>query len=211
MLSATFAIIGIYLCDATSFSTLERDYKQLRVFDARTQPNVFGIRLNGSTHINISKAVVFRNTRPPSVPSKIPPRRTSHALRKNIHKILVYESYVMPKFEVKILQIRKIKRIGGGYPYGPKNNTILELKEPIFVVNRYAWNPETASYKDPFGHLKDIKTTKWLTTNETIEFPSLPYRLMSASVECQYCFVYWKRQKKFRPESIYFNCCAAQH
>ncbi|KAJ1362181.1 hypothetical protein KIN20_021617, partial [Parelaphostrongylus tenuis] len=42
----------------------------------------------------------------------------------------------------RISEIRKVKRIGGGYPYGPKNSTLSEYNRPLRFTKSLRFNGE---------------------------------------------------------------------
>ncbi|KAK6050987.1 hypothetical protein COOONC_11508 [Cooperia oncophora] len=102
---------------------------------------------------------------------------------------------------IQMVEIRKVKRIGGGYPYGPRNLSIVEYSQSL-KVEKCTGN--SIAFKTPKIHQSlppqsaDVWAIRRLDQISTMG---------NANLSCQYCVTYWKMQTKFKPINVYVYCC----
>uniref|UniRef100_A0A0N4WVD0 G_PROTEIN_RECEP_F1_2 domain-containing protein n=1 Tax=Haemonchus placei TaxID=6290 RepID=A0A0N4WVD0_HAEPC len=68
-----------------------------------------------------------------------------------------------PSVAVQLVEIRKVKRVGGGYPYGPRNMSIVEFPHPL-KVDKYLGSSVafvTGSYSQRNRSIIDQRTDVW--------------------------------------------------
>ncbi|KAL6737430.1 hypothetical protein Aduo_011073 [Ancylostoma duodenale] len=107
---------------------------------------------------------------------------------------------------IQLVEIRKIKRVGGGYPYGPKNFTIAEFKPPLRVEKPLV-GVEQIVFKTHNHSKKNESTTSDPEDFWAVQRFDPPSALCNISLSCRYCLTYWKIQKKFKPFNVYIFCC----
>ncbi|XGW26550.1 hypothetical protein V3C99_007284 [Haemonchus contortus] len=109
-----------------------------------------------------------------------------------------------PSVAVQLVEIRKVKRVGGGYPYGPRNMSIVEFPHPL-KVDKYLGTSVafvTGSYAQRNRSIIDQRTDVW-----SIKRFDLLSTMKNDSLSCRYCVTYWKMQTKFKPTNVYLFCC----
>ncbi|CAI5454656.1 unnamed protein product [Caenorhabditis angaria] len=142
--------------------------------------NIYGIKVQNG---NRTRQVVIKPT------SWIRKHKISGRKALAFAKIRSFEQR-KPKIceDEKNISIVKIKRIGGGYPYGPKNGSLSENR-----ICKMSNNFEETSIRFLMREIyKDLQKSWELGRKKS-------------AIWCSYCRAYWKRQKS--PTRV-DKCCS---
>ncbi|KAK5977175.1 hypothetical protein GCK32_002543 [Trichostrongylus colubriformis] len=121
-----------------------------------------------------------------------------HTVARGIHRI--EKSGVADQ----LVEIRKVKRIGGGYPYGPRNFSVVEFPQSL-KVDKYLGNSVTFMTRN-YAEKDQLVTTHSSQVWAIKRFDST-LTMKNESLSCRYCVTYWKMQIKFKPSNVYVFCC----
>ncbi|ETN75457.1 hypothetical protein NECAME_12385 [Necator americanus] len=99
---------------------------------------------------------------------------------------------------VQLIEIRKVKRVGGGYPYGPKNFSVTEFMPPL-RAEKPTEGIEEIVFKTHYYHKKNQSISSDAEDIWAVQRFNPPSALCNSTLSCRYCLTYWKIQKKFKP------------
>ncbi|EYB91917.1 hypothetical protein Y032_0200g1687 [Ancylostoma ceylanicum] len=151
---------------------------------------------NTSTHLGSVK-----------IPEKSVPSMSMLSMRNHISNGDRFTSVgELNGVSIQLIEIRKIKRVGGGYPYGPKNFTIAEFIPPL-RVEKPLFGAEQIVFKTHNYSRRNESTTSDPEDFWAVQRFDPPSALCNVSLSCRYCLTYWKIQKKFKPFNVYIFCC----
>ncbi|PAV57969.1 hypothetical protein WR25_04416 [Diploscapter pachys] len=153
-------IVSLVVPNLCKSSDIDSGYRTLKNYYEEKHRNIYGISIldrhrdlghievhhlysdstNSSSYTNDHRTIAAVKTfKPAKKKPKVNVRKLLFPYKRP-NVILKYIDRLRSKMEIdydiEILMVHDIKRLGGGWQYGPQNKTTIHLKKPLYVVKR---------------------------------------------------------------------------